>query len=462
MMIICVAISPFLAISHAQAESTENPKWHQWLKENAQPIESIRPAVGDVYRDLRFFDPLLKNKRIIFLGESSHGAAQFNSSKVRLVKYLHEKLGYQVLAFESGLGELFALNTQIYKQSPTESMKNSLFEIWQTKEILPLFEYIKKSKTTNNPLQTAGIDMQPVGSYGIFLKEWFQNINPQMGNLAKRTEDKFTASLYHSDIKSFQQEQKQMIYAYQKLYQFTKENEKELAKIHPDSNQLMKVTQYVLQDRIHSITNVIPHYVTYNYYFQEGNKSLSNEAYDQYNIARDQAMAKHMVWITEKLYPKQKIIVWAHNLHIRKANTKTENPNRSSVINLGELLLPKIKKQSYILGLYMNRGISALNDRKPIAVRFPHPTGRMESILSKTGYPNFFVDLSQAKKHEGTSWMFSKRAILDWGAWEEQVVFKQQYDGILYIDQVNIPQYVDKASIGRTVPYFSNVSIPKK
>jgi erythromycin esterase len=462
MLIIIMVISPLLFRSKVQAESLENPKWHQWIKENAKPIESIRPEVGDVYRDLRFFEPLLKNKRILFLGESSHGAAQFNSSKVRLIKYLHEKLGYQVLAFESGLGELFALNTQIPKQPPEQSMRKGLFEIWQTKEVLSLFEYIKKRSTTDKPIQLAGMDMQPVGSYGTFLKEWFQKVDPQMGYLAKQTEDIFAMSLHQSDRKNFQQEQKQMIRNYQKLYQFTKKHEKKLSENYPDSNQITQVTQYVLQDRIHSIAKVIPHYVSYNFYLQSGKESKATEAYNRYNIARDQVMAKHMVWITKKLYPKQKIIVWAHNLHIRKTNTKTENPKRSSIVNLGQLLPAKIKKQSYVLGLYMNRGVSALNDRKAQVVRFPHPKGRVESILGKTGYPNFFIDLSQAKKQEETSWMFTQRAILDWGAWEEHLVFKEQYDGILFIDQVNLPQYIDQGSMGKTAPYFSSVSIPKR
>lgn len=78
MMIICFSLTPFLMAFQTQAESTENPKWQQWLKRNSYQIKKTRPEVGDIYRDLRFLDPILKNKRIVFLGESSHGAAEFN------------------------------------------------------------------------------------------------------------------------------------------------------------------------------------------------------------------------------------------------------------------------------------------------------------------------------------------------------------------------------------------------
>ncbi|MCH5585651.1 erythromycin esterase family protein [Shimazuella sp. AN120528] len=462
MMVICLSLTPLLAIFQAQAENPENPKWQKWLKMNSHPIEKTRPEVGDYYRDLRFLDQVLKNKRIVFLGESSHGAAEFNSTKVRLVQYLHEKQGYQVLAFESGLGELFAVDAQIDKQAAVQSMKDGLFDIWQTKEGLPLFEYIKKNSTTQNRLQLAGMDMQPVGSYGTFLSNWFQKIDPQMGKLAKRTEERFAESLQQSDIEAFHHDQQKMIGAYQTLYQFTKRHEKKLSQIYPNSPNLLKGTQYVLQDRIHSVTKVMPFYVSYNNYLQAGNKPLANKAFDDYYVARDQAMSKNLVWLTETLYPNQKIIVWAHNLHIRKNNPQTQNPNRRSVNSLDHLLPAKIRQQSYIIGLYMNRGVSALNDRKPLKVQYPHPIGTVESILSKAGYPNLFVDLSRAKKREETSWMYTKRGILDWGGWDEQLVPKDQYDGILFIDQVHMPHYLSEKSTDKIIPYFSDISDPKE
>jgi erythromycin esterase len=460
MVLICVSLSPFFAISSTQAASVENPKWHQWLQNNAQPIEKIESDKGDTYKDLNFLKKVLENKQIVFLGESSHGAAQFSTSKVRLVKYLHEKLGYNVLAFESGLGELFAVDAQINQQSSTQSLKDSMYPIWQTKEVLPLFEYIKQKSNSRQPLQLAGIDMQPVGSYGKFLESWFQKIDPKMGEKAKQTEEKFSASLLQSDTEAFQKDQQKMIEAYQELYDFTQKQVRALAGLYSNSSNMVKVTQYVLQDRIHSVKDVVPHYVSYNHYVQEKDGTHATKAYDQYNIARDQAMAKHMVWLTEELYPKQKIIVWAHNLHIRKANTKTVNPNRSPIVTLGQLLPAKIKEQSYVLGLYMNSGTSNKNDRTPLPVRHRHPKGTIESIFGKAGYKNFFIDLAQPYRlfdlahlsrsldfirpsREETAWMFTKRAVLDWGGWEEQLVLREQYDGVLFLDQVNLPEYIE-------------------
>lgn len=446
LMIICLLSVQLIPsfIGEVNAENTENPKWSQWLQKNAFPIEKLDSTVRDTYSDLEFLKNVLKGKRIVLLGESSHGAAEFSSTKVRLVKYLHEKLGYQVLAFESGLGETNASDAQIVKNTPLQMMKDSLYPIWETKEILPLFEYIKKEKKGKKPLMLTGVDMQPTGSYAAFLKNWFLTIDPNVGDKAYWLEQKYLGMLSLSDMDIFDREQNKMIQEYKELNQFVEKHKEELAKVYPESPHMIKVSQYVFQDRIQSMEQTLKLLVLSNKYLKENNVELANKYFDLFSVARDQAMAKHLTWLAEKLYPKQKIIVWAHNLHIRKANTKADNPSRSSVVTFGQLLPKKIKDQSYVVGLYMNQGVSAFNNGQPAPVRYPHPLGNVESILGSSSYKNLFVNLKDRVNQEETSWMFTKRAILDWGTWDEQIVPKEQYDGILFIDKVQMPEYVDQ------------------
>ena len=43
------------------------------------------------FEDLEMLKPLLHDKRIVFLGESSHGVAQFNLAKTRLIQFYIRK-----------------------------------------------------------------------------------------------------------------------------------------------------------------------------------------------------------------------------------------------------------------------------------------------------------------------------------------------------------------------------------
>jgi erythromycin esterase len=110
---------------------------------------------------------------------------------------------------------------------------------------------------------------------------------------------------------------------------------------------------------------------------------------------------------------------------------------------MGQLLPHRMKNKSYVVGLYMNRGVSALNNREPAPVRYPHPEGNLESILEKAGHTNLFVDLLRQGNKPGTKWMYTERQALDWGLWDEKLVPREQYDGILFIDETHMPAYID-------------------
>lgn len=81
-----------------------DPATASWVRQNSRPIRSL---TSDDYQDLQFLKPLLEGKRIVQLGESGHGVAEFNLAKVRLTKFLHKEMGFDVIAFESPLYECY-------------------------------------------------------------------------------------------------------------------------------------------------------------------------------------------------------------------------------------------------------------------------------------------------------------------------------------------------------------------
>ncbi|MFC7441560.1 erythromycin esterase family protein [Laceyella putida] len=431
----------------ATTTSVEEPEWTTWLQNHSHSVEKLAPGEGDTYEDLRFLKKALKGKRVVLLGESSHGAAEFDSTKTRWIQYLHEELNYDVVAFESGLAETAAADLHAGQNTPLNTMRDSIYGIWHAKETLPLFEYLKKEKNGKDPLILAGFDMQPLGTYQGFLKSWFQTVNPSMGEKAYQTESQFL-HIYatETDAERFRSEKEKLIAAYEDLLKFVRDNKKGLSAVYPQHPQLIAITEYALQDRIHTIDRILEKYILYEKYYQEGNYEEARKYLDEGSALRDQAMADHLTWVAEKLYPNKKIIVWAHNIHIRKANTKTVNPYRTSLPTMGQLLPERLKKESYVVGLYMNKGVSALNNREPAPVRHPHPEGNLESILNKAGHANIFVDMLHQKNKKGTSWMFTERQVLDWGLWDEQLVPREQYDGILFIDEVHMPTYINSQS----------------
>lgn len=446
-MAACLSVTTILSSNvsfAATTASTEDPAWTTWLQKRSHAVEKLAPSQGDTYRDLRFLKKVLKGKRVVMLGESSHGAAEFNSAKARLIQYLHEELDYDVIAFESGLVETAAADLHAGQATPLNTMQNAIYGIWHTKETLPLFEYLKKEKNSKDPLTLAGFDMQPQGNYQEFLKKWFESVNPAMAEKAYQTETRFLQTYAtETDVERFRAEKGSLINAYKDLLKFVRDNKRALSSRYPKHPKLIAITEYALRDRIHTIDHILEKYILFAKYMQEEKYEEAQKALDEASVLRDQAMAKHLTWLAEKLYPNKKIIVWAHNIHVRKANTKTVNPYRTSVPTMGQLLPHRMKNKSYVVGLYMNRGVSALNNREPAPVRYPHPEGNLESILEKAGHTNLFVDLLRQGNKPGTKWMYTERQALDWGLWDEKLVPREQYDGILFIDETHMPAYID-------------------
>src|SRR4051812_15253729 len=70
-----------------------------WLQANSAPLRSIDPADTD-FADLEPLARAIGDARIVMLGEQTHGDGATFLAKCRLVHFLHERLGFDVLSFE--------------------------------------------------------------------------------------------------------------------------------------------------------------------------------------------------------------------------------------------------------------------------------------------------------------------------------------------------------------------------
>ena len=104
-----------------------------YVIKNAVTLKTISPDSTDD-ADLERIGDAIGNAKIVMLGEQDHGDAPTFLAKTRLVKYLHEKKGFNVLAFES---DFFALNygwDKTSKKSPVidSFILKNIFSVWTT------------------------------------------------------------------------------------------------------------------------------------------------------------------------------------------------------------------------------------------------------------------------------------------------------------------------------------------
>ncbi|WP_235616225.1 erythromycin esterase family protein [Lysinibacillus parviboronicapiens] len=426
-------------VKQARTSNETLQEWKSWTNDHAYSLTSIQPEKlekqhipSSNFDDLAMLKPLLHDKRIVFLGESSHGVAEFNLAKTRIIQFLHQEMDYNVLAFESGMGNVMNAQGQIDKQAAQQTMKDAIFGVWWTKETLPLFDYAKKTQQTDKPLVLAGFDIQQQGAFtnGDWLK------NSDLAKQFSNVEEQLAQWSSSKDLQGYQKAKPSIIDIYTQVKSQVKLKEAELKSAYPNEPHIVKLMERTLTDRIRLANEYVELTIQSNIEIEKNNP----EPFLKTMEWRDQAMLENLLWLSTEIYPAEKFIVWAHNDHIRKAQSEVMG-SPYPVKLMGERLPDIYKKYSYVLGLYMAGGETANNMREPMEV-LPPVKGSVEDILSTTHKPYTFIDLRNRQNERGNSWMFEPRLSYSWGIMQESLVPRDQYDGLLLIDKVSMPNYL--------------------
>ena len=410
----------------------------QWLAANHHTIRSLTSSRHD---DLGFLAPILAGKRLVQLGESGHGVREFNQAKVRLIRYLHQEQGFDVLAFESGLYECWAADRDAGSAPATTTMSRCIFGVWSTAEVRELFEYIRETRSTPRPLRLAGFDVQASGSASALSATFLRDVVAKVdaGYAARvRTMDSLLLADYArlvsldasievvADSFVAVEARGRLLARYDSLVAFLDAQEAPLAAAHAaDPTAPLIARQHAWSRRffIRELMAIDDHVASSEF--------------------RDEGMAANVSFLLERLFPGKKVIAWAHNAHIqhdRAAVTPLGLPGALPQ-SMGHWIAERHRPELYTVGLFMYRGHAANNARTVYSVNAPRPHS-LEALFHTLHKRWTFADLRGAPRSAGTEWMYGPYLGKDWGVVYYRFVPRDQYDGILFIDTVTSPVYL--------------------
>lgn len=397
---------------------------YQSLHDNLSEIKSINP----IDNDFKGYDRLFKqigDARIVMLGEQTHGHGTTFTAKIKLVKYLIEKMGFDVIAFESSFYEINKIwDSNLEPIRKIDSVRREVYGVWSNREEMNLFfEYLKTGNSkTKQTFGITGIDCKHEMPYGQknYVKDFDDFLSKNKVNIPSRYSEfkVLLTSLIKGDIGSKASLQQirlfnSILFQIQneiKELQKTNENEVEVDLWEQELNSLKKQS--------------------YSCWILSKERGVSRFA------ARDSAMAENLLWLSNKKYKDRKIIVWAASYHIAKNKAYFEKGKKFDVENLvtmGDIVNSNMPNNVYSLGFVSSEGrySESEKDSYPINV----PSNSFEANLAKTGWDYAFIDLRTVNNDKKFS-----MAGIDY--FQMNAVWNKIFDGLFYIRKMTPPTYI--------------------
>lgn len=413
----------------AQTGKTDSEAKVQWLKDNALPIRTITPDDED-FADLMPLVDKIGSARLVFLGEQSHGDGNVFLLKARLVRFLHQVMGFDVLAWESGLYDCRRMEAALHTDIPLEeAISTGIFPIWGLSEqVHPVFAYARSTYGRPRPLIMAGFDCQlstaqSAENFLSDIKIFFSKA--RMAGLEEEGWDLFKEALDAKKLRSMAEEKRSI----------HKKNMEILLRTILDSQA--KLALYHSRREIDFMKKILRGYRTY---FGMIEKMLSGEKRTVLdNNIRDAVMAENLLWLVEKAFPEQKIIVWAATLHnmrrIDQVQTNKPNLSYEGLITMGHPVYEKLEDDVYSIGFSAFEGKAG-----NVFLKQPYdipaaPENSLEELCHRTGQEILFIDFKGIRE-DSEHWLNQKLKSRPLGHSLMDAVWPIHLDAIIFTDKV--------------------------
>jgi erythromycin esterase len=131
-----------------------------YIRERAVTLATIDP-----YQDLDDLEPLremIGDAQVIGVGENAHFVEEFSSTRERILRFLAERCGFTVFAFEFSFAEAFALDRWLHDDARTDLAEVSENAAdWGAADLMHWLR--KYNRTSGYPLRFVGIDLPEAG-----------------------------------------------------------------------------------------------------------------------------------------------------------------------------------------------------------------------------------------------------------------------------------------------------------
>ena len=393
-----------------------------WLAANAHPIHTL-DFDDDDFADLEPIGRAIGDRHIVLLGEQTHGDGATFEAKARIIRYLHERLGFDVLVFESGFYD--CRRTWVDARAGmalADSAGGCMFELWwNSAQVRPLLEYLDAEKTTDHPLELAGMDFQPSGT----------RARMELDDLAAFLAAQSDSSGTGAPLRTLRATYGRLFTAPQSFMTL------------PDSGRAsLRDAIGTLRDRqLADVPALGP--LGEAGFWRRALASRIEFASFLWNAKpaapdpavfnrRDAVMGENLEWLARR-DPARKIVVWGASSHFIRNRTGIENDPAPNMVPAGHIISSAMPGEVYSIAFLAAEGEMGIARRGTAVPRQPipdAPDGSLDALWRDSGQSLGFLDLRALPP--GGEWLNQPLVARPLGYEDMRTRWPDHLDGFLF------------------------------
>jgi erythromycin esterase len=419
-----VCLFAFFSISATISRAQESDEISKWFASHAIPLQSVEEK--EAFAQFKPLKEVVRDVRIVGLGEETHGTHEFFQLKRRLIEYLVKEAGFTVVGMELSYAAALDINEYVLngKGDRDKLLAKQGTWAWDTQEVSELIEWLRQynsSVPAEKKVRFVGFDIHNNNDALVLVANYLTRVAPERLDTFNKV-----AQFFRSDDSGRQH----LDYPAQVS---TADKTQNLATL----NELIGFL-YVNQTRFTQQTSAAEFAQAFN------DATVLAEFADTYrrprsDSPRDLYMAQNLIRTVKEERTGTRIVVWAHNDHIGKRKG-----------SFGGYLQSAYGSEYYALGTTFNQGafqaremakdvtIGALKEFSVGAAA----AGSIEWYLNRTGIKNFIVDLRNTTKPDTIQqWLSTPRRMrsIGLGFYGDtqsyvRVNLPQTFDGLAFIE----------------------------
>ena len=416
---LAVVVAASLALLHAQDRAARIAG----LSKEAVPIRSIDPSIADDdFTDLKPLMTAIGDARIVVLGEESHGDGATFLAKGRLIKFLHQKMGFDVLAWEAGLFNCQDMDAAVRDPAVPlqDAIDRGLYPIWgSSAQVRPVFEYARLVARSKRPLEMIGFDHQFSGAGVVPWRDAMVALmdkadpailaGPLRSSLMNDPSRVFDRDANPAEIRSVAEKWKA-------LPALLDNARTKLESVHGAA--YLRMMRRTADDAVISLEG-------FARWRESNGKSTPADI-----SSRDRRMADNLIWLANDRYRGRRIIVWAAAFHTLHEPSAIDLAFYRSVETMGHVAHQSFGRQMYTIGFTAADGKAGdAMGGQTVQVKTAED-GSLEDLLTRLGRQFAFVDFRNLS--EATGWLHQpiSARFLQYSPIETD--WTRQFDGVVF------------------------------